>query len=104
MKVTLPPCEPGQRAVLVAPPAKKAKTTSTCASTSTTTPRTGMVNTLQGRKRVKPVHVEIPKSSVGNDGSQHMKENEGAETGTGCTVEKDVVGGVTNLSLTSSLQ
>jgi chromatin assembly factor 1 subunit B len=108
VKVTLPPCEPGQRAVLVAPPAKKAKTISTCASTSTTTPRTGMVNTLHGRKRVKPVHVEIPKSSVGNDGSQHMKENEGAETGTGtgtgCTVEKDVVGGVTNLSLTSSLQ
>lgn len=102
VKVSLPPCEPGQRAVIVAPPAKKARMGSATADSGTFP----VVNTLQVRKKVK-VHKggEHPPRHSTKDAAedQEMNENEGRRNlDSGCAVEKDVVGGVINLSLTSS--
>jgi chromatin assembly factor 1 subunit B len=95
VKIDLPPCEPGQSAMIMAPPTKKARTASTTSST---------VNTLGVRKKKKitPAQTAVQSGIKGED--INVMSDPMDVTGRQCTVEKEVVGGVTKLSLTSSTQ
>lgn len=86
VKATLPPCEPGQSAVLVGPPAKKARTIVS---------ENVMQVRKKGAKRVTPILIAnghpVDKGGIG------MGDEEGKEA-------SEVVGGVTKLSLENSVQ
>lgn len=82
-RASLPPCEPGQTAVIVGPPAKKART---------------MTNTKDVRRKEQKMVTPILLAN-----STKVTSVEGREPG-GCKAEKEVVGAVTNLSLNHSMQ
>ncbi len=101
--VTLPPCEPGNSA-LVAPPTKKARTVEVSASASSsvnsisTGEVKGNVNVLSVRKKKRATLTSSTRTPMGMTSSgSNMNVDEEEK-------EKDVVGGVTNLSLSNQLQ
>jgi len=103
--VTLPPCEPGNSA-LVAPPTKKARTVEVSASASasssvnniSTGEVKGNVNVLSVRKKKRAPLTSSTRTPMGMTSSgSNMNVDEEEK-------EKDVVGGVTNLSLSNQLQ
>eukprot|EP00554_Chaetoceros_debilis_P009423 CAMPEP_0194101434 /NCGR_PEP_ID=MMETSP0150-20130528/2137_1 /TAXON_ID=122233 /ORGANISM="Chaetoceros debilis, Strain MM31A-1" /LENGTH=967 /DNA_ID=CAMNT_0038788045 /DNA_START=209 /DNA_END=3109 /DNA_ORIENTATION=- len=104
----LPPCEPGQ-SVLVAPPTKKARTMEDTKMNTTMNTMVVRKKSKSKKKRITPTAVqENMKNSdgtdLGSDTGRDEIENRPCDTSeqNGCTVEKEVVGGVTNLSLQQS--
>ncbi len=97
---TLPPCEPGQSATLIAPPSKKARLSYDSRSGGSSE-----------KKRVVPT---LLSSSPSIEELQAQEHVDGAEKNTGqgivknsensVSMETDVVGAVTNLTIDSKLQ
>lgn len=103
-RAPLPPCEPGNSA-LIAPPTKKARTM----EHSLTEVKTNVLE-VRKKKKVTPTMVVAPvaKDDENNQSLSHVQQADNdslqkTDTG-GCTSEKDVVGGVTKLSLNNPSQ
>lgn len=96
LSTSLPPCEPGQSATLVAPPAKRAKFDN---------------GSDRGeKKRVAPILLSTTTHNISEEKEQQNEDEvetmeiQQGEMGNANCMETEVVGAVTNLSLNNELQ